>query len=100
MNPLEILSLKNALNRLLNCGPVNAQVGICGNLIQILGNDFRESELYPYFKTWLDFSGSCTYPICGYENAQSDGTLWIGEQLLQRRSLIRHIISNLPYPWM
>lgn len=89
--------IKTGLEKLLEEGPRWERVGICGNLIHdMVQPEFGIDELKILFKDWTEHSGDRVYPVEGltaYEFGRD--TLWQGEGLRKRQSLIRHMLMKL-----
>jgi hypothetical protein len=76
------------------------QLGICHQIR--LFHDDEVIKVRELFKTWEHYSGNDAYPVPSsnscpkayYAKHRVSGSLWQGEQLMYRRSLIKHIINN------
>lgn len=67
--------------------------GICENLSHIM-NKFVHFEIKQHAKTWKNFSGDETFPIGSeslYFHHKELETLWVGDQLKMRMSLLAHM---------
>ncbi len=83
-----------------NNPPVEA--GICHQIRMFDSADIH--KVHELFKTWEHYSGIRAFPVpssdsgvhaSAYYNVNTyNGKLWQGEQLMYRRSLIKHIINN------
>lgn len=89
--------IKAGLEKLIAEGPRWAGLGICGNLVFAEDKpEFGSDELLLLFKGWPGHSGETFYPIEGYLNYECNrDSLWKGEGLRKRQSLIRHMLMKL-----
>lgn len=71
--------------------------GICENLSAI-GKKFYHFEIKQIVQNWKHFSGDLTYPIGGMEEYnfhKENETLWVGDQLKLRLTLINYLKLKL-----
>ena len=109
-----------AILKRMHAGETNDQLSMCYNVVRLA--DTTSDKVYfkllltTYFKTWISFSGSETYPVPmtdelqvhamsqGWQNAglqywhsEKQGKLGKGEQRLLRIDLLEHIIRELEH---
>ncbi len=71
--------------------------GICENLSTIM-NKFAHFEVKSYATSWKKFSGDLTFPIGNekdYLHHKEFETLWVGDQLKARLSLLSYMKQQL-----
>ena len=94
---------------ILKHGSCNDNVGICCNVEDALTVEWATDVKDSLMKGWPSASGRRGFPIpSGTQgvNAASfflrtvDGSMWRGNQLMYRRSLLRHMIARLDEDWL
>lgn len=92
--------LKARLEGLLRDGPKFNRIGVCNQVFYTASLSastvFVEAAKAVLYKDWPEHSGDDVYPVEGRE-AYLGGrdTLWQGEGLRKRQSLIRHMLMKL-----
>jgi len=91
---LELNQLK-LLNKLAIKGTVlNPASGICPNItLSSFGVVDGYDMVVRYCREWPEFSGDCGFPVSGWDVYSSGRSLWAGNQLKLRLSLINHIMD-------
>ena len=88
--------LLEALKEIRDEGPVDTNLGICYSLYCLI--DKIPSVFESLVERWPQFSGDIAFPVSGaevYMKNRRRGTLWQGEQLYLRMSLINFCIKEL-----
>lgn len=102
----EYAEVVQALEYLLEFGPVLPNCGVCWNVVELLGEggahspewfDLIRKDDYAMYNTWPHYTGARTFPIPGgegmYDTCSKYSTLWDGEQGALRYDFIRHCIA-------
>ena len=97
------MNIKEALEYLLEHGPkYNREYGICDSLDDMCCNgDEAFVDVYKFVSKnsldWEGYSGNRQFPIEGGFDAfcANTTTLWEGDQLIARQSLIRHLLTKV-----
>lgn len=90
------MTLLEALKKIRDEGPANIKLGICYSLDFLI--EEASDVFYSLIREWPQFSGNIMYPVSGsktYREHSRKGTLWQGEQLDLRMSLINFCIKEL-----